>query len=84
MEGVYVGTHHVPPTVEGSWVKEGLCVGLLLPTHEGCYRGVQGWDPSRDPQGQQESLGAVVAWQGHLGVELLGYRLAGHQGQRGE
>lgn len=60
-----MGTHHVPPTVEGSWVKEaatwgpvnvhpikeGLCGDLLLPTHEGCCRGLQGWDPSRDTQG---------------------------------
>lgn len=65
-------------------MKEGICADLLLPTHEGCCRGVQGWDPSRDPQGQQGFLGGVVASQGRLGVELLGYKLAGHQGQQGE
>lgn len=65
-------------------MKEALCGDLLLPTHEGCCRGVQGWDPSRDPQGQQGSLRAVVTWQGHLEVELLEYRLAGHHGQWGE
>lgn len=26
VERVYGVTHHVPPTVEGSWVKEGLWV----------------------------------------------------------
>lgn len=61
------------PSVEGSWLKEGLCGDLLL-----CSRGVQFWDPPRDPQGQQGSLGGAGT---PLGV---GYRPAGHQGQRGE